>query len=377
MDKNDDPPLFDHICVIIAGLSLGVSFMIAAILTAVIMIERRKRKELFRQNGGTVLKNVNGLTIFTKDELRKITKDYSELLGRGNFGNVHKGTLPDAVGTKVAVKSFIKVTPTTMKEFTEEVKIQAQMIHINILKLIGCCLEVDIPMLVYEYAARGNLQDMLHGRDEELSLNWRLEIAIGSAEGLKYMHSAGGENIIRHGDIKPDNILLDNKSTPKIADFGLSKLLQKKDTIENEVKGCMPYMDPEYMKTGGLTEQSDVYSFGVVLLELITRQKSKNGQKLIHKFRQLRAEGKSGRAMFDKDITAAEDILILEAIGNLAIECLEESKEKRPYMAEVVQRLLVISTDMKHGNTPESSVDTSESNSAPVSVPSTPLSSLP
>ncbi|XP_051197372.1 wall-associated receptor kinase 1 [Lolium perenne] len=354
--KAHDGNAYENVCAskfpvearIALGISLGVFVLIVALLLAFIMLQKRKLDKLFEKNGGEMLKNVNGLSIFTKDVLKKITKDNAEFLGNGSFGNVYKGTLPD--NTMVAVKASIKVDEATKEEFVDEVEIQTQMIHKNILKLVGCCLEVEVPVLVYEFAANGSLQDILHRKkDQVLPLDSRLDIAIGSAEGLKYMHSYA-THAMRHGDVKPDNILLDDKLTPKIADFGLSKLL-KEEYYAKVVVGCMGYIDPVFMKTGLLTQKSDVYSFGAVLLELITGKKNVYDEKLslIIEYRKVYEKERSGRAMFDNDITTEEDISILEEMGKLAMDCLKEDLEDRPDMTEVAEQLVMIRRNKKFG----------------------------
>ncbi|KAF8646535.1 hypothetical protein HU200_065754 [Digitaria exilis] len=145
------------------GITLGLSLLIVAILVTLMVIHKRRMNEYFKKNGGSVLKKVESIKIFTKDELNKITKNNSEVLGQGGFGKVYKGTLEDS--SMVAVKSSIEVNEERKEDFTNEVTIQSQMIHRNILKLVGCCLEVDVPMLVYEFATKGSLQDILHGED--------------------------------------------------------------------------------------------------------------------------------------------------------------------------------------------------------------------
>ncbi|XP_047051472.1 wall-associated receptor kinase 3-like [Lolium rigidum] len=328
------------------GISLGLFVLIVALLLAFIMLQKRRLDDLFEKNGGEMLKNVKGLTIFTKDGLSKITNDNEEFIGKGNFGNVYKGTLPDK--TVVAVKASIKVDEATKAEFVQEVEIQTHMIHKNILKLIGCCLEVDVPMLIYEFAANGSLQEVLHDKKNQvLSLDSRLDIAIGSAEGLKYMHSYATQSI-RHGDVKPDNILLDENLTPKISDFGLSKLL-KEEYVAKVVVGCMGYIDPVFMKTGLLTQKSDVYSFGAVLLEIITGKRNVYDQKrsLIIEYRKVYENENRGTPMFDIDIATEENISTLEQIGKLAIDCLKEDIEDRPDMTEVAEQLVMIRRNKK------------------------------
>jgi serine/threonine protein kinase len=306
---------------------------------------------VFPSNGVEGLANVEfeekrRSPVFTKEGLKKITRNNSDFLGNGAFGNVYKGTLPD--DTIVAVKGSIVVNEESRKDFTDEVEIQTNMIHKNILRLVGCCLEVEVPMLVYEFAANGSLQDILHQKkNQELPLDLRLDIAIGAAEGLKYMHSSTAQTI-RHGDVKPDNILLDENLIPKISDFGLSKL-NIEGQFAKKVVGCMGYVDPVFLKTGLLTQKSDVYSFGAVLLELITGKKNVYGenQSLIIDFCKVYEKENSGRAMFDTEIANEEDMFVLEEISKLAIECLHEDIEERPDMTEVAERLVMLRRDKK------------------------------
>lgn len=336
-------------CIIFVGITLGISLLIVAILLTLMVIQKRRMNEYFKRNGGSALQKVESIKIFTKDELKKITKNNSEVLGQGGFGKVFKGTLEDS--STVAVKSSIEVNEERKEDFTNEVTIQSQMIHRNILKLVGRVGHV--PMLVYEFAAKGSLQGILHGDGTHrlpMPLDLRLEIAIGSAEGLRYMHSFTNHTI-RHGDVKPDNILIDEKWIPKISDFGLSKLLKVDNYIATMVIGCMSYIDPVFMKTGLLTQKSDVYSFGAVLLELITRKKivyGKNSSLIIEFCRLYEKEG-SGRAMFDEDIATEENIFILEQIGKLAIECLKNDVNDRPDMNEVAEQLVMLRRDRKYG----------------------------
>jgi len=230
-----------------------------ALFLTLMVLHKRRMKEFFKKNGGSVLEKIENIKIFTKEELKKITNNNSHVLGKGGFGEVYKGTLED--NTMVAVKASIEVNEARKEDFTNEVIIQSQMIHKNIIKLLGCCLEVDVPMLVYEFAANGNLHDILHGEANQqlpLSLDLRLDIAIESAEGLTYMHSSTNRTI-RHGDVKPSNILLDNNFIPKISDFGTSKLLTVDKDFTMFVVGSMGYIDPVFHKTGHLTQKTDVH----------------------------------------------------------------------------------------------------------------------
>lgn len=337
---------------IFVGISLAMFVLALALLFTLMVLHKRRMKEFFKKNGGSVIEKMENLKIFTKEELKKITKNNSHVLGKGGFGEVYKGTLED--NTMVAVKASILVNEARKEDFTNELIIQSQMIHKNIIKLLGCCLEVHVPVLVYEFAANGNLHDVLHGDAKgqlPLSLDLRLDIAIESAEGLTYMHSSTSRTI-RHGDVKPANILLDDNFMPKISDFGTSKLLTVDKDFTMFVVGSMGYIDPVFHKTGHLTQKSDVYSFGVVLLELICRKPTIYDENcsLIIEFQKVYEQENSGRAMFDKGIAIAEeDVLVLEEIGGLAIECLKDKVEDRPDMKEVTERLVMLRRARKRG----------------------------
>jgi hypothetical protein len=351
--RNYDNPLliFEHM--LFTGITIGTSILFFIILGTGVcyMLKRieKKAKEreleaIERKNGSERLKNVKTLILFTKEELDKITKNNSVPLGKGGFGAVHKGTLSDK--TEVAVKASNEVTEATLDKFVKEVEIQSRMVHRNILKLLGCCLRVDVPLLVYEYAAKGSLEDLLHGKNnyqqrEPLSLRSRLDIAIGSAQGLAYMHSYT-ENGIQHADVKPDNILLDGGLVPKISDFGLSKVFIPGKDYTMNVIGCLRYMDPVYKDRGMLTPKSDVYSFGIVLLELICRKPVGYGENsLVNQFKRVYEQDNTGKVLFDKDI-AEEDVPILDEIGILAMKCLKEKVNERPAMASVASALVIL-----------------------------------
>ncbi len=129
---------------IFVGISLGFSFLIVAALFTLMMLQKRKINEYFKKNGGSILQKVDNIMIFSKDDLKKITKNNSHVIGQGGFGKVFKGTLED--NTMVAVKTSIEVNQARKEDFTNEVIIQSRMMHNNIIKLLGCCLEVDVPM---------------------------------------------------------------------------------------------------------------------------------------------------------------------------------------------------------------------------------------
>ncbi|RZC44398.1 hypothetical protein C5167_037353 [Papaver somniferum] len=269
------------------GIGLGFLFLIVASSLVYLSVKRNKLNELkekfFRQNGGILLKQQlssyeggsQATKIFTAEELKAATNNYSDklILGKGSFGTVYLGTLSDK--SVVAIKKSKVIDESQIEQFINELVILSQVNHRNVVKVLGCCLESEVPLLVYEYISNGTLFQHIHNKVDgksSSSLSWkiRLRIATESAGALAYLHSAASIPII-HRDIKSANILLDENYTAKVSDFGASRLntlgLTQIDTL---VQGTLGYLDPEYFETSQLTDKSDVYSFGVVLVELLT-----------------------------------------------------------------------------------------------------------
>ncbi|KAJ1276022.1 hypothetical protein BS78_05G182000 [Paspalum vaginatum] len=331
-----------------AKIIVGISSLVVVCVLAFMVNQIVKLKRFYEQNGGPLLEGVKNIRIYTKKQLKQITNNYKHAIGEGHFGKVYMGSLKNK--QPVAIKKSIKVDEDTKKEFTDEVIIQSEMRHKNIVRLLGCCLELDAPLLVYEFVPKGSLYDFLFKRSDSVPVDTRLRIAVGSADGLTYMHSAG-ESTIRHGDVKSANILLDDEFNPKVSDFGTSSLLARgKAEVTERVIGDMSYIDPIYMEKGIVTQKSDVYSFGIVLIELITRRAATYDKKRSYIVNFVQAyQDNRARYFFDNDVTCEDDIKVLEMICGVAVECVKLNPEERLDMKQVEHHLRgIIGQSVQH-----------------------------
>ncbi|KAM7497122.1 hypothetical protein LguiA_021536 [Lonicera macranthoides] len=343
---------------------IGISISVAGLLLIVgtwrlyKILKRRKKKNLkkkfFKRNGGLLLEqqlssgekgNVDKTKIFTSDELEKATDQYNQnrILGQGGQGTVYKGMLTD--GRIVAIKKSKIKDKCQLKHFINEVVILSQINHRNVVKLHGCCLETEVPMLVYEFIPNGTLFQYIHDENPEFPLSWdmRLRIATEVAGALTYLHSAASVPIY-HRDIKSTNILLDEKFRAKVADFGTSRSIAIDQThLTTKVLGTFGYLDPEYFQSSQFTEKSDVYSFGVVLVELITGEKAvsstrEEGRSLVLHFK-LAIKKNRLNDILDARVVREGDEEEIKRVANLAKRCLNSKGKKRPTMREVAMEL--------------------------------------
>lgn len=321
---------------LIIGVVIGASAAVVLLVLA-LMIWRRKRKNNV-QSGG--------LVVFRYKDLRSASKNFSEKLGEGGFGSVFKGQLRDS--TSIAVKR-LDGSFQGDKQFRAEVNSIGIIQHINLVKLAGFCCDGDSRFLVYEHMPNRSLDIHLFQSSGTL-LNWgtRYHIALGVARGLSYLHE-GCRDCIIHCDIKPQNILLDASFLPKMADFGMAKLMGRDfSRVLTTMRGTLGYLAPEWISGTPITPKVDVYSYGMVLLELVSGRRNTDaeytttdGNHVVYFPVEASKKLLEGDVMslLDQRLGGDANFEEVERVCKVACWCIQDDEADRPTMGQVVQIL--------------------------------------
>ncbi|KAH1124336.1 hypothetical protein GLYMA_06G056400v4 [Glycine max] len=288
-----------------------------------------------------VILHIN-MTLHVYDDIMRMTENLSEkyIIGYGASSTVYKCVLKNC--KPVAIKKLYSHYPQYLKEFETELETVGSVKHRNLVSLQGYSLSTYGNLLFYDYMENGSLWDLLHGPTKKKKLDWdlRLKIALGSAQGLAYLHHDCSPLII-HRDVKSSNILLDKDFEPHLADFGIAKsLCPSKTHTSTYIMGTIGYIDPEYARTSRLTEKSDVYSYGIVLLELLTGRKAVDNESNLHHLILSKTANDGVMETVDPDITTTcRDMGAVKKVFQLALLCTKKQPVDRPTMHEVTRVL--------------------------------------
>ncbi|KAM3760917.1 hypothetical protein ACB098_01G229300 [Castanea mollissima] len=332
---------------IIAVVGGGVSgFTILLILVVLIfrLAERVKDSDNSTKASGSTLP-CSLSRYFSLAEIIAATNNFDKVLiiGAGGFGDVYKGYIDGSAATPVAIKRLKSGSQQGTQEFKTEIAMLSQLRHRHVVFLIGYCEDGNEMILVYDYMANGTLRDHLYNtKYQPLTWKQRLQICIGAAHGLNYLHTGATHTII-HRDMKSTNILLDDQWLAKVSDFGLSKFgpTMSKSHVSTMVKGTFGYLDPEYYRFQQLTEKSDVYSFGVVLCEVlcgrppIIHTDEDEAMGLAAWVLQCYRNGKLDQIV-DPSLKGEIEPECLKKFGEIVESCLLDNGTKRPSMNDVV-----------------------------------------
>ncbi|XP_038717145.1 G-type lectin S-receptor-like serine/threonine-protein kinase LECRK3 [Tripterygium wilfordii] len=333
---------------LVKELPLGGSILfniLSVVAIGVIFFKRHEREVVINHVGDSSIVETT-LRLFTYKELEEVTNGFTEELGRGTFGIVYKGVLKNGSENLIAVKKLDKLDKERESEFQTEMRAISKTHHKNLVRLLGFCNEGSHRILIYEFMPNGTLANFLFSIPKP-DWNARVQIALGIARGLVYLHEECDVPII-HCDIKPQNILLDECFTARISDFGLAKmLLSNQSRTRTLIRGTRGYVAAEWFKNVPITVKVDVYSFGILLLEIICCRRS-----VVMELEQEEEEkailadwayecyvaGKSD-VLVDNDEVAMSDVRRVYKWVMIAIWCIQEEPSRRPTMKMVMQML--------------------------------------
>ncbi|KAL0353178.1 UNVERIFIED_CONTAM: G-type lectin S-receptor-like serine/threonine-protein kinase [Sesamum angustifolium] len=297
--------------------------------------------------------SLDELPLYSFQVLANATDQFDEanLLGKGGFGPVYKGKL--ANGKEIAVKRLSRASGQGLKEFMNEVVVISKLQHRNLVSLLGCCVEKEEKMLIYEFMANGSLDFFLFDPSQQI-LDWskRFNIMEGIGRGLLYLHRDSRLRII-HRDLKPSNVLLDENWNPKISDFGMARIFGGREDQANtaRVVGTYGYMAPEYAMGGRFSEKSDVFSFGVLVLEIISGRRNSSfyndemALSLLEYAWKVWNEG-NFEALIDERISSPDLLAEIIRCTHIGLLCVQEFPINRPTISNVLSMLGKEITDL-------------------------------
>ncbi|KAG6520659.1 G-type lectin S-receptor-like serine/threonine-protein kinase At2g19130 [Zingiber officinale] len=318
--------------------AIVLAILVSIVPATLIVVKKRESRRMIEKAKAMQ----SGLVSFSYSELQQATRKFSKKLGGGGFGSVFKGSLPGSID--IAVKKLEGLYQGE-KQFRAEVSTLGAIQHVNLIRLIGFCSQGTKKLLVYEFMPSGSLADQLF-RSNSNVLDWktRYQIAIGTARGLAYLHEQCRDNII-HCDIKPENILLDDALVPKVADFGLAKLVSRNfSRVLTTIRGSRGYIAPEWILGMSITTKVDVYSYGMMLFEIISGKRN-----LMHtgessfEFFPLVATNKliigDIKSLLDQRLEGKANSEEYEKACKIACWCIQDDENSRPTMSQIVQAL--------------------------------------
>ncbi|KAD5317632.1 hypothetical protein E3N88_17578 [Mikania micrantha] len=342
---------------VILGIALGALVLLLMILVAVCRPHNSKPfkdgsydKPVHYSSPKLVILHMN-MALHVYDDIMRMTENLSEkyMIGYGASSTVYKCVLKNC--RPVAIKKLYTHYPQYLKEFETELETVGSIKHRNLVSLQGYSLSPSGNLLFYDYMENGSLWDLLHGPLKKKRLDWetRVQIALGAAQGLAYLHHDCSPRII-HRDVKSSNILLDKDFEAHLTDFGIAKSLCTSKTFTSTyIMGTIGYIDPEYARTSRLTEKSDVYSYGIVLLELLTGRKAVDNESNLHHLILSKTASNLVMETVDPEISATcKDLGEVKKIFQLALLCTKRQPSERPTMHEVVRVLGTILPSPKH-----------------------------
>ncbi|KAL6135320.1 hypothetical protein ACLB2K_067548 [Fragaria x ananassa] len=322
---------------LIIGVAVGSAVGVAVLIGLIVVVMLRNRNRV-------IGKAVEGsLVAFEYRDLQEVTKNFSEKLGGGGFGSVFKGKMPDS--SVIAVKKLESVSQGE-KQFRTEVSTIGTIQHVNLVRLRGFCSEGAKRLLVYDYMPNGSLDAHLFNCQSDV-LEWktRYQIALGTARGLAYLHEKCRDCII-HCDIKPENILLDTELCPKVADFGLAKLVGREfSRVLTTMRGTRGYLAPEWISGVAVTAKADVYSYGMMLFEIVSGRRNSEPSEDIRFFPTWAAgvitstEEVDVLSLLDPKLGRNGDAEEVIRVLRVACWCVQDDEAHRPSMGQVVQIL--------------------------------------